>query len=154
MNQVYICNYICSHYPQLRRSALEFVASSESNDLTFDDRPRPEPNTSRHIRHTRSLSEPNQLALSRPEVARLTAVYEDEPATTTEEENLSPSTTQRDVRRRAPRLDHFNLREGDITSTTAAEENINLRERTLNLRVASSTPPSYRSVSGSIRRDY
>jgi len=79
-------------------------------------------------------------------------------SSTTEEENLSSPTTrlgllahQRSHRRRN-QDDDYHPR-GNFTFGTAAEENINLRERTLNVPVAQSTPPSYKSVSGSFRRN-
>ena len=78
-------------------------------------------------------------------------------SSSTDEENLSSATrlvprqmTHR--RRNMHNDDDYHPR--DFTFSTAAEENINLRERTLNVPVAQSTPPSYRSVSGSLRRNW
>lgn len=78
-------------------------------------------------------------------------------SSSTEEENLSSSATRLVPRQMTHRRrnmhndDDYHPR--DFTFSTAAEENINLRERTLNVPVAQSTPPSYRSVSGSLRRN-
>lgn len=131
---------------QLRRRVSNFDTSF--SNPAFEDLPEPEPNSIRQIRHTRSLSEPDQRAYSRPEAVHLSAVYEDEDANV-DEGNLGSLNTRahRNIARRRTTNDD-NPR--DFTFATAAEENINLRSRTLN--VARTTPPSYKSVSGSMRR--
>jgi len=125
--------------PQFQRSVPAFVTSPESSNLAFEG-----------LGHTRSLSDSDHHTFPRRQGARLSSVDENGVATT-EEENLTRSSStirplQMPPRRRTRDDDNFAL-----ASATAAEENINLRERTLNM--APSTRASYRSVSGSIPRN-
>ena len=235
---LYVVNFVhIILQPQLRRNVSDFVwvNSPEASNPQFEG-----------LRHTRSLSELDQPAFSRPQRVRLATVHENGVASTSiEEENFNSSTTrprQVTLRRRTqddhdnPRDSTFPLHENGVASTSIeeenfnssttrprqvtlrrrtqddhdnprdstfplhengftspnieeenlnnssptrrhqmaplnrrrtqlednprdftfaplAEENINLRERTFNVGQSSSTPPSYRSVWGSIRRN-
>jgi len=126
--------------------------SPEPSSPASEGLPEPEPNTFRHIQHTRSFSEPDQHSYSRYEGgARLSAVHEDEVGTI-EEENFSSSTPQRRiVRRQTQDDDNLNRHNSTSSFSTATDEtfvNPNPRKGTSTL-----IPPSYKSVSGSIRRE-
>ena len=190
---LYVVNFVhIILQPQLRRNVSDFVwvNSPEASNPQFEG-----------LRHTRSLSELDQPAFSRPQRVRLATVHENGVASTSiEEENFNSSTTrprQVTLRRRtqddhdnprdstfplhengftSPNIEEENLNNSsptrrhqmaplnrrrtqlednprDFTFAPLAEENINLRERTFNVGQSSSTPPSYRSVWGSIRRN-